>query len=34
MDVRLSRTFSMERGKEREEVWSFDGVTDNKRIVV
>ncbi|XP_070342301.1 phosphatase and actin regulator 3 isoform X5 [Equus asinus] len=31
VDVRLSRTSSMERGKEREEAWSFDGATDNKR---
>ncbi|XP_045050622.2 phosphatase and actin regulator 3 isoform X2 [Desmodus rotundus] len=31
MDVRLSRTSSMERGKEREEAWSFDGASDSKR---
>lgn len=31
VDVRLSRTSSMERGKEREEAWSFDGATDNTR---
>ncbi|XP_073931144.1 phosphatase and actin regulator 3 isoform X2 [Castor canadensis] len=31
VDVRLSRTSSMERGKEREEAWSFDGVLENKR---
>uniref|UniRef100_A0A8C6QND2 Phosphatase and actin regulator n=1 Tax=Nannospalax galili TaxID=1026970 RepID=A0A8C6QND2_NANGA len=31
MDVRLSRTSSMERGKEREEAWSFDGALENKR---
>ncbi|EGV93218.1 Phosphatase and actin regulator 3 [Cricetulus griseus] len=31
MDVRLSRTSSMERGKEREEMWSFDGASENKR---
>ncbi|XP_064238633.1 phosphatase and actin regulator 3 isoform X1 [Aotus nancymaae] len=31
MDVRLSRTSSMERGKEREEAWSFDGASENKR---
>nr|XP_042085857.1 phosphatase and actin regulator 3 isoform X3 [Ovis aries] len=28
MDVRLSRTCSVERGKEREEAWSFDGAPD------
>ncbi|XP_055452250.1 phosphatase and actin regulator 3 isoform X2 [Psammomys obesus] len=33
MDVRLSRTSSMERGKEREEAWSFDGASENKRTV-
>ncbi|MBZ3883703.1 Phosphatase and actin regulator 3 [Sciurus carolinensis] len=31
VDVRLSRTSSMERGKEREETWSFDGVLESKR---
>uniref|UniRef100_A0A2K5RBW9 Phosphatase and actin regulator n=1 Tax=Cebus imitator TaxID=2715852 RepID=A0A2K5RBW9_CEBIM len=31
MDVRLSRTSSVERGKEREEAWSFDGASENKR---
>ena len=31
VDVRLSRTSSMERGKEREEAWSFDGVSESKR---
>lgn len=31
VDVRLSRTSSMERGKEREEAWSFDGALENKR---
>ncbi|KAG3263590.1 phosphatase and actin regulator 3, transcript variant X3 [Ictidomys tridecemlineatus] len=31
VDVRLSRTSSMERGKEREEAWSADGVLENKR---
>ncbi|XP_032113028.1 phosphatase and actin regulator 3 isoform X1 [Sapajus apella] len=31
MDVRLSRTSSVERGKEREEAWSFDGALENKR---
>uniref|UniRef100_A0ABK0M5M8 Phosphatase and actin regulator n=1 Tax=Rattus norvegicus TaxID=10116 RepID=A0ABK0M5M8_RAT len=30
MDVRLSRTSSMERGKERDEAWSFDGASENK----
>ncbi|XP_055400542.1 phosphatase and actin regulator 3 isoform X5 [Bubalus kerabau] len=33
MDVRLSRTCSVERGKEREEAWSFDGASDGKRTV-
>ncbi|XP_052507040.1 phosphatase and actin regulator 3 [Budorcas taxicolor] len=33
MDVRLSRTCSVERGKEREEAWSFDGAPDGKRTV-
>lgn len=33
MDVRLSRTSSVERGKEREEAWSFDGASENKRTV-
>uniref|UniRef100_A0A8C9P6G6 Phosphatase and actin regulator 3 n=1 Tax=Spermophilus dauricus TaxID=99837 RepID=A0A8C9P6G6_SPEDA len=33
VDVRLSRTSSMERGKEREEAWSTDGVLENKRTV-
>uniref|UniRef100_A0A8C3X689 Phosphatase and actin regulator n=1 Tax=Catagonus wagneri TaxID=51154 RepID=A0A8C3X689_9CETA len=32
VDVRLSRTSSMECGKEREEAWSFDGAADGKRI--
>uniref|UniRef100_A0A8I3S0T9 Phosphatase and actin regulator n=2 Tax=Canis lupus familiaris TaxID=9615 RepID=A0A8I3S0T9_CANLF len=31
VDVRLSRTCSVERGKDREEAWSFDGVSDSKR---
>ncbi|XP_073092493.1 phosphatase and actin regulator 3 isoform X3 [Manis javanica] len=31
VDVRLSRTSSVERGKEREEAWSFDGASENKR---
>ncbi|XP_035154972.2 phosphatase and actin regulator 3 isoform X6 [Callithrix jacchus] len=31
MDVRLSRTSSVERVKEREEAWSFDGASENKR---
>uniref|UniRef100_A0A452T0C7 Phosphatase and actin regulator n=1 Tax=Ursus maritimus TaxID=29073 RepID=A0A452T0C7_URSMA len=31
VDVRLSRTSSVERGKEREEAWSFDGVSEGKR---
>ncbi|XP_027479131.1 phosphatase and actin regulator 3 isoform X2 [Zalophus californianus] len=31
VDVRLSRTSSVERGKEREEAWSFDGVAESKR---
>lgn len=31
--MRLSRTSSMERGKEREEAWSFDGSSENKRTV-
>nr|BAE89079.1 unnamed protein product [Macaca fascicularis] len=31
VDVRLSRTSSVERGKEREEAWSFDGALENKR---
>ncbi|XP_063104162.1 phosphatase and actin regulator 3 isoform X2 [Cavia porcellus] len=30
-DVHLSRTSSMERGKEREEAWSFDGALESKR---
>uniref|UniRef100_A0A8C6H8B2 Phosphatase and actin regulator n=1 Tax=Mus spicilegus TaxID=10103 RepID=A0A8C6H8B2_MUSSI len=30
MDLRLSRTSSMERGKERDEAWSFDGASENK----
>uniref|UniRef100_A0A8B9YQS3 Phosphatase and actin regulator n=1 Tax=Bos mutus grunniens TaxID=30521 RepID=A0A8B9YQS3_BOSMU len=33
VDVRLSRTCSVERGKEREEAWSFDGASDGKRTV-
>ncbi|XP_054429316.1 phosphatase and actin regulator 3 isoform X2 [Pteronotus mesoamericanus] len=31
MDVRLSRTSSVERGKEREEAWSSDGASEGKR---
>ncbi|XP_060036919.1 phosphatase and actin regulator 3 isoform X2 [Erinaceus europaeus] len=31
VDVRLSRTPSMERGKDREEAWSIDGASENKR---
>ncbi|KAI5947672.1 Phosphatase and actin regulator 3 [Manis javanica] len=31
VDVRLSGTSSVERGKEREEAWSFDGASENKR---
>uniref|UniRef100_A0A673VBM9 Phosphatase and actin regulator n=1 Tax=Suricata suricatta TaxID=37032 RepID=A0A673VBM9_SURSU len=31
VDVRLSRTSSVERAKEREEAWSFDGVSESKR---
>ncbi|XP_036757747.2 phosphatase and actin regulator 3 isoform X1 [Manis pentadactyla] len=31
VDVRLSRTSSVERGKVREEAWSFDGASENKR---
>ncbi|KAI6053086.1 phosphatase and actin regulator 3 isoform X1 [Marmota monax] len=34
VDVRLSRTSSMERGKEREEAWSSDGVLENRRTAV
>ncbi|XP_044926411.1 phosphatase and actin regulator 3 isoform X2 [Mustela putorius furo] len=30
-DIRLSRTSSVERAKEREEAWSFDGVSESKR---
>ncbi|XP_026942639.1 phosphatase and actin regulator 3 isoform X2 [Sagmatias obliquidens] len=33
VDVRLSRTCSVERGKERGEAWSFDGVSDGKWTV-
>ncbi|XP_039092860.1 phosphatase and actin regulator 3 [Hyaena hyaena] len=33
VDVRLSRTSSVERGKEREEAWSFDGISESKRTV-
>ncbi|XP_036680146.1 phosphatase and actin regulator 3 isoform X4 [Balaenoptera musculus] len=33
VDVRLSRTCSVERGKEREEAWSFDGASDGKWTV-
>ena len=33
VDVGLSRTCSVERGKEREEAWSFDGASDGKRTV-
>ena len=29
VDVGLSRTCSVERGKEREEAWSFDGASDH-----
>nr|XP_017193313.2 phosphatase and actin regulator 3 isoform X1 [Oryctolagus cuniculus] len=32
-DVRLSRTSSVERGKERDEAWSSDGASENKRAV-
>ncbi|XP_003932692.3 phosphatase and actin regulator 3 isoform X2 [Saimiri boliviensis] len=31
LDIRLSRTSSVERGKEREEAWSFDGALENRR---
>ncbi|XP_036915892.1 phosphatase and actin regulator 3 isoform X2 [Sturnira hondurensis] len=31
MDIRLSRTSSVERGKEREEAWSLDGASEGKR---
>ncbi|KAF6284678.1 phosphatase and actin regulator 3 [Rhinolophus ferrumequinum] len=31
VDIRLSRTSSMERGREREEAWSFDGASESKR---
>ncbi|XP_012511925.1 PREDICTED: phosphatase and actin regulator 3 [Propithecus coquereli] len=31
VDVRLSRTSSMERGREREEAWSADGPPESKR---
>ncbi|XP_066243431.1 phosphatase and actin regulator 3 isoform X3 [Saccopteryx leptura] len=31
VDVRLSRTSSVERGKEREEAWNFDGAPEGKR---
>ncbi|VTJ59234.1 Hypothetical predicted protein [Marmota monax] len=34
VDVRLSRTSSIERGKEREEAWSSDGVLENRRTAV
>ncbi|XP_058535271.1 phosphatase and actin regulator 3 [Ochotona princeps] len=30
-DVRLSRTSSMERGKERDEAWCFDGASESQR---
>uniref|UniRef100_A0A8C6AUW1 Phosphatase and actin regulator n=1 Tax=Monodon monoceros TaxID=40151 RepID=A0A8C6AUW1_MONMO len=33
VDVRLSRTCSVERGKERGEAWSFDGASDGKWTV-
>ncbi|XP_053430665.1 phosphatase and actin regulator 3 isoform X2 [Nycticebus coucang] len=33
VDVRLSRTSSMERAKEREEAWGTDGVPESKRAV-
>ncbi|XP_074174450.1 phosphatase and actin regulator 3 isoform X2 [Rhinolophus sinicus] len=31
VDIRLSRTSSVERGREREEAWSFDGASESKR---
>ncbi|KAM8775565.1 phosphatase and actin regulator 3 isoform 1-T1 [Rhynchonycteris naso] len=31
VDVRLSRTSSVERGKEREEAWNFDGAPEGRR---
>lgn len=31
VDVRLSRTSSVERGREREEAWSFDGASEGQR---
>lgn len=31
VDVRLSRTSSVERGREREEAWSFDGASEGRR---
>lgn len=34
MDARLSRTSSLERGKEREEAWGFDGATESRRAAV
>ncbi|KAM9589752.1 phosphatase and actin regulator 3 [Trichechus inunguis] len=34
LDVRLSRTSSMERGKEREEAWSFDAAAEGRRTAV
>ncbi|XP_006839363.1 PREDICTED: phosphatase and actin regulator 3 [Chrysochloris asiatica] len=34
MDARLSRTSSMERGKDREEAWSFDGAAESRRTSV
>uniref|UniRef100_H0WQH8 Phosphatase and actin regulator n=1 Tax=Otolemur garnettii TaxID=30611 RepID=H0WQH8_OTOGA len=33
VDVRLSRTSSMERAKEREEAWGADGIPESKRAV-
>ncbi|XP_037667519.1 phosphatase and actin regulator 3 isoform X2 [Choloepus didactylus] len=34
LDVRLSRTSSVERSKEKEEAWGFDGTLENKRTAV
>ncbi|XP_023397102.1 phosphatase and actin regulator 3 isoform X3 [Loxodonta africana] len=34
VDARLSRTSSLERGKEREEAWGFDGATESRRAAV
>nr|XP_019612708.1 PREDICTED: phosphatase and actin regulator 3 [Rhinolophus sinicus] len=33
VDIRLSRTSSVEQGREREEAWSFDGASESKRSV-